>query len=603
MKGKGLNGLRREDVRVDGYKVTGLLYPEDRVMEIDLTMPLALNQPTNVKIGDQTFMVSYMANMQNFGLWADTFAENEPAILQFNIENTMQTVDMLKEQGYEVTFKADEAIFEEGTTSTTGKLRGGIGTHAIKITLKNANKTYEKTISVTFTKLDATEKQEPYTLSVRHNEDYNVIKSNTLVIGEQGYISSAAFGGGPGRINGFGLKLTSSNPDVAAIEQKPVEEGRLPTDQIFAKKAGKTMIMIETKGYKQQFELTVVNDKRKLTTVEAPSIYEAVVGNANKEKISVTLLDQYGDHMELTKPIRVVYPEIAGMPDESKLYHSYAPLEFNVKEAGKTGAILYKDAEGKNLAKTIVTTEGLAMKERLVLDDKSQETHHDLAISPLTRFAFEDAHGKYAGAATVADLKGYRIQYNPGMVIINGASTGEYVFTGNEATPDVSIGSKYEGATTLNFYNPQGEKVLMTTWYFHDYQPSIIQLTTQDIVTVGAPMTLSFRDILYTRTDTGKDSIVEKVILSRDNEYPVRSASEPRSWSGQYEEVDSPYVGYGDLYVDYDNDGKFSPSDERVASLTTEDEKNYATTGRKITEKGQIKVTYGKIVSKVIDVK
>ena len=182
------------------------------------------------------------------------------------------------------------------------------------------------------------------------------------------------------------------------------------------------------------------------------------------------------------------------------------------------------------------------------------------------------------------------------MVMINGVSTGEYVFTGNEATPDVSIGGRHEGHTTLNFYNPQGEKVLTTTWYFYDDQPSIIQLTTHDIATLG------FRDVLYTREEAGKDDIVEKITLSRDNDYPVRSASERRSWVGQYDEVDSPYVNYGDLYVDYDNDGQFSPSDERIADLKTEDEKNYATTGRIVTEKGQIKIKYGKIVSKVIDV-
>lgn len=602
VKGKGLTGLRKDDVKVDGTASVGLSYPEDRVMEVDLEMPLPLNTPTTVRIGDQMFTVSYIADIQRFGLWEDTFAENEPVTLQFNIENTMQTVDMLKLQGYEVTFEADEAIFEEGTTSTTGKLRGGTGTSSVKITLKNADKTYEKTIPVTFTKLQATEEQEPYTLSVKHKEGYSAIQSNTLVIGEQGYISSAAFGGGPGRIDGFGLALTSSNPAVAAIEQKPVKEGRLPTDQIIAKKAGKTTITIATKGYKQEFELTVVNDERKLTTVDAPSKYEAVVGNANKEKIPVTLLDQYGDFMELETPIRVVYPAIVGMPDEGKLYNSYAPLEFNVKQSGQAGDILYKDDEGKILAKTTVTTEGLATKEHLVLDRKSEETRHHVQMSALTRFAFEDARGKYAGGATVADLKGYRIQYNPGMVMINGVSTGEYVFTGNEATPDVSIGGRHEGHTTLNFYNPQGEKVLTTTWYFYDDQPSIIQLTTHDIATVRAPTTLGFRDVLYTREEAGKDDIVEKITLSRDNDYPVRSASERRSWVGQYDEVDSPYVNYGDLYVDYDNDGQFSPSDERIADLTTEDEKNYATTGRIVTEKGQIKIKYGKIVSKVIDV-
>ena len=607
--GTGLSGLRKEDLTVNNEPIKDRFYPEKNQMRVQLKTPLSSNKTATLKINDQMFDIAYVTKLEDIALWEDTFAENEAAMLAFDVDGKMATAEGLKAEGINVTFRADTPIFEEGTTSATGKLRAGTGQHPVKVTIETAEETKEKMMRVTFAELIAAEKESPYTLAVRkertdvdEGNGYKRIQSNTLVIGERAYVQSAVFGKGSGRINGFGLILTSSNPDVVAVEQHPITEGRLPTDQLVAKKAGATTITVATtNGYSQQFDVTVRNEKRQLTTVKAPETYEAIANNTRTEKIAVALLDQYGDNLELAQPVRVVYPEILGMPAEGKLYSSYSPLQFNVKEAGKSGTILYKDSGGKILAKTVVNTIGLATKERLAVD-RDVAQRQDMNMSLQVPLIYEDNEGNYAGAASVEDLKGYHVFFNPAMVTINEDTDGDYTFTGEERMPALNLRANHEGNTTITIYDPTMKKVLSKTWQFYDFQPSITSLKTKDLTTLTAPTTLSFRDVLYTKKEAGKDDIVEQVTLSRDHDYAVRSSMEKRSWSGYAEEADTPFVNYGDLYVDYDNDGHFSPSDARLTSLKTTDEKKYATTGRAVLKKEPITVEYENVIKKVIDV-
>lgn len=607
--GTGLSGLRKEDLTVNNEKIKDRFYPEKNQMRVQLKTPLSSNKTATLKINDQTFAITYVTKVENIALWEDTFAENEAAMLAFDVGGKMATAEALKADGINITFRADTPIFEEGMTSATGKLRAGTGQHTVKVTMETAEGTEEKTMRVTFAKLIASEKESPYTLAVRKertDEDegngYKSIQSNTLVIGERAYVQSAIFGKGSGRIDGFGLILTSSNPDVVAVEQHPITEGRLPTDQLVAKKAGATTITVATtNGYSQQFDVTVRNEKRQLTTVKAPDTSEAIANNTRTEKIVVALLDQYGDNLELTQPVRVVYPEILGMPTEEKLYNSYSPLQFNVKEAGKSGTILYKDSAGKILAKTVVNTIGLATKERLAVE-RDVAQRQDMNMSLQVPLIYEDNEGNYAGAASVEDLRGYHVSFNPAIVSVNEDTDGDYTFTGEERMPALNLRANREGNTTIIIYDPARKKVLSKTWQFYDFQPSITSLKTKNLPMLITPTTLSFRDVLYTKKEAGKDDIVEQVTLSRDHDYAVRSSMEKRSWSGYAEEADTPFVNYGDLYVDYDNDGHFSPSDARLTSLKTADEKKYATTGRAVLEKEPITIEYENVIKKVIDV-
>ena len=603
--GEDTSWLLKEQIRVNGKNVKGKGYiqsEEDNSVWL-LNTPVALDEDIAIQIGDQSFTLNYDLTQASLALANDTFEPGEENTLALQIGATQKSVKEWKEAGYDIKFTAQQAIFTEGATSTTGELATtNKGVYPLHVSVEKNGKKRELDTKIRFTAYNPKEEVATDEIYLKVRQDYynyQMTPTKTLVVGELGYVSTVQFANPGFRVNGANLTYTSSDTSVISFRDEDLQdassEDSLPiiAPHLVAKKAGKAKITVKAGNYTQSFTVNVVDSKRKLTTITAPKTYKAYIEkDINPLAVSglrATQKDQYGDpYYKATNKSIIQYPKTIPFRYEpiktftgTEVYTSLTPTT-----AGQKGTIYYKNASGKTLAQTVLTTSKLPAKAEIDFNNLNDLTWH-----------YEDVNGKYAGEVPKADVSGYKVRYNPAMLSIDGETTGEYTIGRINYAPVTFLRNGY---TTVYIYDKNDKLIRTRTIYSPATRPAITSIDTKDVPTLTAPATIGYKDVLYTLEEAGKDPKVERFTLSQNSNATVRMTQKAREWADAEEYENT--VQAGDLYLDYDENGKFSTGDRPVLTVTADNATDYALNKWQINEKDTIYIRYGNVIEKEIKI-
>ncbi|WP_164489627.1 Ig-like domain-containing protein [Rummeliibacillus sp. TYF005] len=567
LTGTNLKKVTKDDVTIEGTKVTDLKVSDDRTTAtLTLETPINENQDYKVSVktptGTQDLTLKYTFNLGEVAVTTTTLEANkDKQFLTLSLNGVATDLAQVEDTlGYKVEFQADKAVFKTAAAasnvSTTGEIDETAAATAlnksfdVKVVLKKDGKTVEsKTVTVKVVSAatpaignivlttDELGELSAATISTKDTDiKLDHVLSNTGDIIKVSGLSSFA----------------SSNPAVATIDAS--------SGAITPIKAGKTTITVTAGKVSYSKEITVVDTARVATKATPKNATVSVAPGASFTN-NVTVTDQFGEVLDLSKIKAVgLTPTIAATEKTGNTNVSAVDatvdgiLPVTVAPAANaiagTYTVYVQDLEtAKNIGQFTVkvTNDNVADNYKLEVVDSSKGTIN-IATSAKTLTLNANEFTKTGGflrslQSGDADASSFTVESaNPKVATVDTApdATGNIVVTGVKA-----------GSTQI-ILKKGGVQVATATVTVINQVPTIqsIAWKNKDAITIVGKK-LTYKDI-FTITDAGSaaDPIVEGVKLSVDTTSKVR--------------IDLTDTSAPVLYLDINDDGKYVAGEDEI---------------------------------------
>lgn len=544
--GTDLDGLKAEDITVEGNQVTAVQASEDgttATVSLAGTLPTATDLKVTVKdsAGSKDYTVQFNLEPKSVAVQAATYdddTKNQKLVVSVDGVNT--TVDYLQTAGYTVEFNAydkdgnpaNTTLFGAATPSTDGVIDGTApiteGDYKVQVVVaKGSTVLTSQQSTITVRNLDNSATAiSSYELTnygvdgaTAGGDDFKQ-SSSTLVFGDTAEFNKVVIGSGSSlsELTPGTFTLKSSNDAVVSVNST--------NGTVTAEGLGTATVTITVGTVTKNVTLTVKGEERKATkaTPEATSV-KAIVGGTSAATVKVT--DQYGDPVVGTTGLSVHYPtSVSGLSATPVALTTDSKGEASVSfaavtTAGESGTVQVKKADGTVVGSFSVTTTAVdnAATQRLAYASASESkddsinaelTSDDTITYKISTYTSENV---FNGDLVAGDLTGYNVKFNGKVVSVNGNTTGSYDLTATDATIDVAIVDA--GSTTLSVYKADGTLVGTKTITVAKGSTKITSVAWKATPTVDYSTTINYKTVLdITEAATGSDDIVKGITLS-----------------------------------------------------------------------------------------
>lgn len=595
--GTQLDNLKIADLAVAGNTVTSITPSADGTSAV-VALGTDLAPETNTIVTAtidgvaKDYTVNYTIAGKTVSIVAKSYDDDTlNQALTVLVDGVETTPAYLTLAGYTVAFNA----WDENDASANAMILGAVGGNATGV-LSNAvpatpmtigNYTVQVTISkgstiVTSEKagikiLDLNNNTSAITAYEITNGTTAIMKSSTLVLGETADITSVTVGVGSAaaELSGYvGYTVSTSNSAIVAVNTT--------TGTMTATGIGTANVTITAGQVTKVIPITVTGTPRAATKVTpAASSITYIIGGSAVNTMNVTLTDQYGDPMPgititgapatATTPQVVVPAAVTALTatpgaTDAKGVSAVALAAATTK--GQTGAVIFKNNKGATIGSFSVTTTDNTSTTTAKLEydpastNKTNNINTDLISQSTITFKVGLYNSSGAFNLNLNDLFNYRVMFNNNIISItdNQAGTtdtsGDCTFVTSPAAPGAAatftVNAVAAGTTTMQVFNDAGNVIDTRVITVSAAAPYITAVSFKVNPTIDYGTTLTYKDVL-TYTDSINDDIIKGVTLSNASAYDIR--------------IDETGVApslVGDLYLDKNNDGVYTPATDTV---------------------------------------